>query len=171
MKPKLSKAAIQLREQIDDSFPERDRASDGWIADQRHMRAGKSDHIPDGAGWVRALDVDADLSGRSKPEIMPDLANEIRLYAKSDSKKRIAYIIFSGRIASPILGWKWRKYTGANQHKSHCHVSFTKKADEDGAFFQIPMLGVNNERTKEDVRVVGKSISCSCTHSCSLGSN
>jgi hypothetical protein len=169
MKPKLSKAASQLRNQIDDCFSERDRASDGWIADVRHMRAGKSDHIPDAQGWVRAIDIDADLSGKAKPEIMPDLADEIRKYAKSDRKKRIAYIIFNGRIASPILGWKWRKYTGANQHKSHCHISFTKKADDDGAFFQIPMLGGDNERTKEDVRIMGKSISCSCTHSCRLG--
>jgi hypothetical protein len=169
MKPKLSKAADQLREQINESFPERDRASDGWIADQRHMRAGKSDHIPDGEGWVRAIDVDADLSGRSKPEIMPDLANEIRLYAKHDAKKRIAYVIFSGRIASPILGWKWRKYTGANQHKSHCHVSFTKKADQDSSFYQIPMLGGDNERNKENVRILDKSLSCGCTHTCGIG--
>ena len=145
MTPKLSKAATQLREQIDDSFPERDRASDGWIADTRHMRSGKpSDHIPS-EGWVRAIDIDADLSGRSKPEIMPDLADEIRKYAKSDSKKRIAYIIFDGRICSSILNWKWRKYTGANKHEKHAHFSFTKEADNDGAFFQIPMLGASNE--------------------------
>ena len=143
MKSQLSKAAKQLREQFDDSFPERDRASDGWIADVRHMRAGKSDHIPDAQGWVRAIDIDADLSGRSKPEIMPDLADEIRKYAKFDRKKRIAYIIFNGRIASPILGWKWRKYTGANKHTHHMHVSFKKEADLLGEFYSIPMLGGN----------------------------
>jgi len=169
MKPKLSKAATQLREQINDTFPERDTASDGWIADTRHMRSGKpSDHIPD-KGWVRAIDIDADLSGKSKPEIMPDLANEIRVFAKHDAKKRIAYVIFNGRIASPILGWKWRKYTGANKHIKHAHVSFTKKADEDSAFFQIPMLGGNDERTKENVRILDKSLSCGCTHSCGIG--
>jgi hypothetical protein len=144
MKPRLSKAAIQLREQIDDNFPSRDRKSDGWIADARHMRAGKSDHIPDAQGWVRAIDIDRDLSGHTKPDIMPDLADELRLYAKRNSK-RIAYIIFEGRIASPILGWRWRKYTGANKHNHHCHVSFKKAADDDGAFFQIPMLGASND--------------------------
>jgi len=36
MKLRLSKAAIQLREQLDDSFPDRDRASDGWVGDTRH---------------------------------------------------------------------------------------------------------------------------------------
>ena len=169
MKPELSKAASQLRKQIDDCFPERDRASDGWIADLRHMRSGKpSDHVPS-EGWVRAIDIDSDLSGRSKPEIMPDLADEIRVFAKRDSKKRIAYIIYNGRIASPILGWKWRKYTGANKHTKHAHISFTKKADEDGAFYQIPMLGGNNERTKEDVGIMDQSVSNSCTCTCRCG--
>ena len=144
MKPHLSKSGIQLREQIDDAFPERDRASDGWVADVRHMRAGKSDHIPDASGWVRAIDIDRDLSGKAKPDIMPDLADEIRVFAKSD-RKRIAYIIFDGRIASPILNWKWRKYTGANKHNHHMHVSFTKEADLLGEFFQVPMLGASDE--------------------------
>ncbi len=34
MKPWLSKSAAQLREQIDDAFPDRLRKSDGWIADR-----------------------------------------------------------------------------------------------------------------------------------------
>ncbi len=34
--PKLCKAGQQLREQIDDAFPNRGRASDGWLGDQRH---------------------------------------------------------------------------------------------------------------------------------------
>ena len=140
MKAKLSKAAIQLREQIDDCFSERDRASDGWVADIRHMREGKSDHIPDVDGWVRAIDIDRDLSGKAKPDIMPDLADEIRIFAKRDGK-RVSYIIFDGRIASPILGWKWRKYTGANKHNHHMHVSFKKEDDNNGDFYQIPMLG------------------------------
>jgi hypothetical protein len=46
VKPRLSKSAIQLREQIDDAFPGRDRTSDGWIGDTRHA-ARKSDHNPD----------------------------------------------------------------------------------------------------------------------------
>jgi hypothetical protein len=41
-----------------------------------------------------------------------------------------------------ILNWKWRKYSGSNPHTSHIHVSFNKgKADTDGSFFEIPMLG------------------------------
>lgn len=139
-KYRLSKSAIQLREQIDDTFPDRDRSSDGWLGDARHA-ARKSDHNPDALGWVRAIDVDRDLSGKAKPDLMPDLADQIRLFAKSDRKKRIGYIIFDGQIASSILGWKWRKYSGINKHNHHCHISFTKAADLDGEFLQIPMIG------------------------------
>ncbi len=34
--PKLCKAGQQLREQIDDDYPDRQRHSDGWIADARN---------------------------------------------------------------------------------------------------------------------------------------
>jgi hypothetical protein len=144
MKPKLSKAAIQLREQFDDSFPDRDRTSDGWIGDTRHA-ARKSDHNPDEQGWVRAIDVDKDLHKGSKPDLMPDLVDQLRLACKAKTEKRISYIIFDGQICSSILNWKWRKYTGANKHKAHAHFSFKKEADLLGEFYQIPMLGASNE--------------------------
>jgi hypothetical protein len=102
VKPRLSKSVIQLREQVDDTYPNRDRRTDGTIGDAKHD--SKSDHTPDAAGWVRA--------------------------------------IHNHKIASRILNWKWRKYSGSNPHTSHIHVSFNKgKADTDGSFFEIPMLG------------------------------
>jgi hypothetical protein len=72
---------------------------------------------------------------------MGDLADQLRALSKSKADNRIAYIIFDGFICSKILNWKWRKYTGANKHVKHCHVSFKKEADNDGAFFQVSMLG------------------------------
>jgi len=144
MKPQLSKAAKQLREQFDDTFPSRDRTSDGWIGDTRHA-ARPSDHNPDANGWVRAIDLDRDLSGRAKPDLMPDLADQIRILCKSKREKRIAYIIFDGRIASSKKAWAWRTYEGSNKHNHHMHVSFTKEADLLGEFFQVPMLGASNE--------------------------
>jgi hypothetical protein len=138
MTPKLCKAGQQLRLQVDDSYPDRDRTSDGWIGDVRHS-ARTSDHNPDSKGIVRAIDIDRDLAGKKKPDFMPDLADQIRLCAKSD--KRISYIIFAGKIASSRMGWRWRKYSGINPHNTHCHVSFTSKGDADGSFFNIPMIG------------------------------
>ena len=141
MTPRLSKAAIQLRNQIDDCFPDRDRRSDsGAYSDPKH-RARKSDHNPDEKNWVHAYDCDRDLHPRSKPDLMPYLVDQLRLACKSKTEKRISYIIFDGRICSHLLNWKWRKYTGANKHNHHVHFSFKKEAQLRGEFHQIPMLG------------------------------
>ena len=139
MTPRLCKAGQQLRLQVDDSYPDRDRTSDGWIGDTRHQ-ARPSDHNPDAEGIVRAIDIDRDLSGKAKPDLMPDLADQLRLCAKRGDK-RISYIIFDGRIASSKKAWAWRTYTGINKHNHHCHISFTKKGDADGSFFNVPMIG------------------------------
>ena len=144
MKIKLSKAAAQLRLQVDDCFSDRDRRSDGTTGDSKHALR-KSDHNPDEQGWVRAWDCDRDLHKSGKPDLMPDLVDQIRLLCKSGVEKRISYIIFDGKIYSSILNWKPRKYTGANKHTAHAHFSFKKEADNDGAFFQVPMLGASNE--------------------------
>jgi hypothetical protein len=142
MKPQLCKAGQQLREQFDDSYPDRDRTSDGWIADARHLAAGTSDHIPDSiSGIVRAIDVDRDVSGKAKPDLMPYIADQLRAAAKTD--KRIKYIIFDGKIASVKSAWRWRPYKGVNQHNHHCHISFSSQGDENNSFFQVPLLGAS----------------------------
>jgi len=143
MKPWLSKAATQLREQIDDSYPSRLRGSDGWIADLRHQQAGKSDHIPDpkSGNVVRAIDIDARLSDDKGASIY--LANQLRLYAKDYG--RVSYVIHKGQIASPIFNYKWRKYRGYSAHDHHIHISFRKNQDNNSEFFNIPLLGGKNE--------------------------
>jgi len=141
--PKLCKAGVQLREQIDDDYPSRSRRSDGWIADSRHLsNSPTSDHIPVD-GIVRAIDIDSDLNAH--PEEAHTLTNQIRLCAKRGDK-RIKYIIYDGRIASSILRWRWRKYKGTNPHRSHIHISFTTLGDKDGSFFQL-----NPKETNESV--------------------
>jgi len=137
---KLCKAGQQLRLQVDDAFSDRSRASDGWIADARHVKVGTSDHIPDPhSGIVRAIDLSRNLSGSKEPDLMPYLADQIRVAARND--KRIAYIIFEKKIASRKSLWRWVPYRGINPHIKHCHVSFTKQGDTDGSFFNIPMIG------------------------------
>jgi hypothetical protein len=142
MKPILCKAGETLREQINSTYPERDKRSDGWVADARHLAGGVSDHIADKTtGVVRAIDVDRDLHGVPKPDEMPYLADQLRELAKSKRDGgRISYIIFNGFIASPKKSWAFRKYLGPNQHTTHMHVSFTSKGDKDGSLFNIPLL-------------------------------
>ena len=136
MKAWLSLAAAEMRDAINFAYPDRDKKSDGWIGDAKHS-ATKSDHNPDAkTGCVRALDIDSDLSRHKSESIY--LADQIRKCGKTD--KRIAYVIHDGKIASPILNWKWRKYTGINPHKSHIHISFTAKGDKDPSLFEIPLL-------------------------------
>lgn len=145
MKPWLSKAAAQLREQVDDAYPSRSRKSDGWIADLRHQQAGKSDHIPDRLnGCVRAIDIDASLSDNKGDSAY--LADQIRQYAKNHG--RIHYVIHLGMIASPIMNYKWRRYRGFSPHKHHIHVSFKKNQDNNSDFFNIPLLGGTDEVKK-----------------------
>lgn len=154
---KLCKAGVQLREQIDDAFPDRNRnIPEGWLADARHA-ARVSDHNPQpNTGIVRAYDFNADF-GSSKHEIH-DLVDQLRLLARTD--KRISYIIFDGKIASWKRNYKWRKYTGANPHRGHFHISFTAKGDHDGSMFRIPLLTGEpiNGATKKPKRKLGKII-------------
>jgi hypothetical protein len=133
-KPKLSKAAEQLRSEINTKYPNRDKRSDGWIGDTAH-NARKSDHNPDKQGWVRAIDIDSDLiKGSSKESWL--LAEQIKTIAlKGD--KRISYVIHQHRIASSKEKWAWRVYKGPNPHVSHIHISFTKSGDLNGKVFGI----------------------------------
>jgi hypothetical protein len=129
--PWLCHAGRQLREQIDDRYPNRDRRSDGWVADSKHSK--KSDHTPRRNGVVRAIDIDAGL-GHSKASGMLALAI---VEAAKAGDKRIKYVIHKGRISSKIRGWKWRPYAGVNPHETHIHVSFTRKGDRDRSNFAI----------------------------------
>ena len=130
---KLCAAGIQLREQINFDYPERDKRSDGWIADARHLAKGNSDHIPSN-GLVRAIDVDADLNAH-KEEVFA-LVEKIRKCAKRGDK-RIKYIIHNKQICSPTFNWKWRKYRGSNPHISHFDCSFTTLGDDNGKPFDL----------------------------------
>lgn len=133
-KPRLSKAAEQLRSEINAKYSKRDKRSDGWIGDTAH-NARKSDHNPDKQGWVRAIDIDSDLvKGSSKESWL--LAEQIKTIAlKGD--KRISYVIHQQRITSPRQNWAWRVYKGANPHVSHIHISFDKSGDLNGKVFGI----------------------------------
>ncbi len=165
---KLCQAGQQLREQIDDAFPNRDRRSDGAIASLGHKaHSPKSDHNPDAAGVVRALDIDADLASDKSAAF--DLADQLRLLARSD--KRISYVIFNGKIASWKRNYKWRKYTGINPHKTHIHISFTKLGDNDRSMFRLPILTGEpiNGKPKKSRSILGKKLSSSSPSDLSSG--
>jgi peptidoglycan hydrolase-like protein with peptidoglycan-binding domain len=135
VKAPVSRSVESLRvllSQINELAPNRSKASDGWIGDMKHM-ARHSDHNPEPDGTVDARDFTNDPSGGCDAR---KLAQAIL-----DSKdKRLSYVISNGEIASGRKGpkpWTWRKYTGANGHYHHCHVSVLDEGQDDKTPWKI----------------------------------
>ena len=87
-------ALVQLRNEINFLWPQRDKASDGCCGDSAHA-ARKSDHNPTN-GYAHALDIDEDLS----PNV--DLAWLWNTWVK-DPDPRIKYLIYEGTITASYL--------------------------------------------------------------------
>lgn len=113
----LAPSLARLRDEVNERWPRRDRASDGWIGDPAHS-ARESDHNPDwdAGGVVRALDVDVD-------DLDPatDLRRELLNVTIGDP--RVWYVISNGRIYSVTYGWAAHTYYGENPHFMHVHIS------------------------------------------------
>jgi hypothetical protein len=144
--PTLCAAGVTLRDQINQRWPERDKASDGWIGDASHQaRAGfgldgkGSFHNPDPNGVVHAIDVDENLTSQDSDKACSRLARQLAAYCKEGlDGGRIAHIVYEDKCASPSRGWE---FTGENfGHTFHMHVSFTEKADGHGKPFRLPIF-------------------------------
>lgn len=137
---KLVAGGETLRNQINRRWPNRDKASDGWIGDAAHQ-ARPSDHNPDSKGLVHAIDIDEDLKGSKNDNRW--LADQIIANArmKRAGSDRLKYVVYEDEIASgtyPATFWTWR---GDNYgHTIHMHISFTTKGENDGMEFTIPIL-------------------------------
>lgn len=139
---KLCKGGVTLRDQIDRRWPRRDKKSDGWIGDNAHSSRA-SDHNPNKAGIVHAIDVDENLGTLSNGGTARVLANQLLDYAASGlpGSNRLKYVVYENRIASGTYRktwWKWRH--GNFGHEAHIHISFTSYADRDGSVFPLPIL-------------------------------
>lgn len=138
---RIAKALATLREQVNMKWPNRSKENDGWIGDIAHS-ARKSDHNPNAAGVVQALDITHDLMHG------PDAGNLAQSLLDSRDS-RIKYIISNRRIASGERGpspWAWRKYTGSNAHEKHVHISVANdpgKYDDASAWAAVATYGSN----------------------------
>src|SRR5678815_5216989 len=102
---RLAKSLGVLRDQINAQWPVRAKGNDGTIGDERHQ-ATPSDHNPNAAGVVTAMDITRDaahgLDSRKVAQAILDSRDP-----------RIKYVISDGQICSSIVSpWVWRKYTG-----------------------------------------------------------
>jgi hypothetical protein len=115
---RLAHGLDHLRAQVNAKWPGRSKESDGSIGDEHHS-ARLSDHNPDGAGVVHAIDITHDPKGGFDSYAFADMMLE-----KQDI--RLKYVISNRRIGSGPAGpspGMWRKYSGVNPHDHHCHVS------------------------------------------------
>ena len=139
---RLCKGGVTLRDQVNRRWPKRDKASDGWIGDRAHSER-ISDHNPNKAGVVHAIDIDEGLGTYANGRTARRLANQILDYAASGlpGSSRLKYVVYENRIASGTYRktfWSWRH--GNYGHTAHIHVSFTSYADRDGSVFPLPIL-------------------------------
>ena len=120
---RLAKSLDTLRKQVNETWPERSKKSDGTIGDAKHA-SRSSDHNPwvksGGLGIVTALDITNDPDGGP-------VSHDIALALVASKDKRIKYIISNAQICSGSdqerPAWEWRKYTGSNAHRQHVHIS------------------------------------------------
>lgn len=123
---RLARALETLRSQVNAKWPTRSKNSDGSVGDVSHS-ARASDHNPDDAGVVRAIDITHDPKGGFDSYAFADL-----ILKKQD--RRLKYVISNRRIGSGPAGPQpgaWRKYTGKNPHDHHCHISTVADARGD----------------------------------------
>lgn len=148
----ITPALGAARESLNRRFPDRDKASDGWIGDAAH-RGTRSGHNPDETGnpeyqdsdsldEVRAVDLDDDL--RHPGLTMHDVVRAI--LATPADRGRCSYLIYDRTIWSRSADYEPRDYTGTNPHTSHLHISGRPTNDaDDRPWLSIERLGIEED--------------------------
>lgn len=118
--PYVSPEAPACRAALRDAnaaWPTRKRISDGIMGDASHQ-ARPSDH-----NSGNAVDITHDPASGCDGNVISALAIE---------DDRVTYVIWNKRIYSRARAAEgWRKYTGANGHTHHCHISVRVDARAD----------------------------------------
>ena len=167
---RVAESLQRLLEQVNQMAPGRNKASDGSIGDPRHQSRA-SDHNPwvlDGnVGVVTARDFTHDPRNGCDAQKIAD-----SIVASRDP--RVKYIIWNRQICnSKTQPWTWRRYTGANPHNKHVHISvLPEKAKYDSrADWQLTQTQLERmamafaARTIEDIEVAwGKKVSAPFKH-------
>lgn len=159
----LTKGLQNLRTQVNEAFPARDKTSDGTIGDAAH-RAETSSHNPDDTPgskpeWdgdpdstpeVRAWDMDTDL--RAAPATAQQVVDHIRHLPGVSSVLR--YMIYNRKIYKASNSWYPEVYSGASAHTEHIHFSgaYSQAADNNTTFDyrleEIPVALTSADWTK-----------------------
>ena len=120
---RVARSLEQLRDGINDAYPNRSKASDGTIGDPRHQSTD-SDHNPwvrdGGVGVVTALDITHDPAHGCD-------CNEIVAALLASRDPRIKYVIWNRTMwrsyeKPGIPKWTPSPYRGSNAHDHHFHL-------------------------------------------------
>jgi hypothetical protein len=141
------RASNTLLAAVNRRWPMRETARDGTLGDPHHP-SDRSDHHPWlflGTRVVRARDFDA--NGIDAAWLAEHLR---RLGAAGDPRLYGGYVIFNERITS--ADWRtWRRYTGADPHTTHLHVSFSRSGFDNPS----PWLLLEDDTvTPQDLRAI-----------------
>jgi hypothetical protein len=109
--------------------PKRSKGSDGWLGDASHASRA-SRHNPNNAGVVCAQDITHDPKGGCDIHAIAE-AVRLRYHDGHPTNPCFEYVISNGRVASRSSGWKWKTYTGANQHDKHAHFAVGRGPDSE----------------------------------------
>ena len=131
---RLARSLVQLRAEVNAAWPGRDLRSDGSIGDPAHA-SRTSDHNPNSAGVVQAIDVDEHTDPSETSE---DVGRWLAEGLRASGDPRVKYVIYEQRMFSSyaipsagVLPWVWRNGTG---HLFHVHVSVA----DDPALYDDP---------------------------------
>jgi hypothetical protein len=115
---RLARSLVTLRVEVNQRWPNRSKVSDGTVGDAEHSTRA-SDHNPNSAGVVRALDITADGIDAGW------YAEHLRMLGAGGhpALRGYGYVIFDGRTAGATNAWRWKPYTGPSKHTHHIHVS------------------------------------------------
>jgi len=115
----LAPSLVILRQEINQRWPHRDKASDGTIGDTAHQLE-RSDHNPNTRGRVDAIDID-----NTSIDVWA-------VFARIKKHPSARYFIYQGHLYHRLRGWKAESYSGPSPHREHFHLSIDQaKAAED----------------------------------------
>lgn len=156
---RVAKSLEVLRGQVNERWPDRNKANDGTIGDEAHA-SRSSDHNPwvkEGAGGVvTAMDITHDPKSGCDAGAIAEALRESR-------DPRIKYIISNRRICSGSQGpspWAWRKYSGSNPHDHHFHLSVRSERtfyDDTGKWSAIRKVIADRAPEDDEPKSIGKS--------------
>lgn len=145
---RLAGSLITLRDQYNAAYPNRSKASDGTLGDAAHA-AVKSEHNPNAAGVVTAMDITHDPAHGADMNVLKEsLIQDSRTW----------YVIFNRRIWERGVGWY--AYNGANLHDKHLHISTMQSSNlyDDNRQWQIKGGSIVDQQARDWIAGVTKTV-------------